>query len=381
MYYNWDCAILPLLIERLAGVRYSIPEDTLTVSDHLPDTWSFVETRTPIVTDGRTHWTRVRIDRPVTSGGRDVVKRVTVDGCPLATIKVRSWLEDRPLRSASVPELAVEVDTIDAETATRYGSFQFENTSRAEVAMTLGRRDRTRNTLAYLTPHSSDFVDRVDIRVENLRPETALRYTTDGSDPTETSRPVDGPISLTETTTLRFRAFGGTGTTYHPMSAVFTRREMLDPIASVDPTKLRAGLRYECYEGEWNRLPDVSSLRPVATGISPNISPDCGGRDTRFALRFTGYIKIDTDGFYRFHLRSDDGSRLAIDGRQVINLDTISARDAWEKSGTTGLRAGLHKIEILYFQHDLRKTLRLTYGKVGEEERIVPADRIFHKQE
>ena len=84
MYYNWDGAMVPLLIERLAGVRYSIPEKSFTVSDHLPDAWRYVETYTPVVLNGKTIWTRAKIERAVRDGR--VEKKILVEDCPLQTL-------------------------------------------------------------------------------------------------------------------------------------------------------------------------------------------------------------------------------------------------------------------------------------------------------
>ncbi|MCK4375668.1 MAG: hypothetical protein KAX19_10075, partial [Candidatus Brocadiae bacterium] len=98
MYYNWDGAMIPLLVERLAGVRYSVPEGSFTVSDHLPDAWRFVEVYTPVVLNGKTTWTRMKVDRAVRDGR--LTKRVAVEGGPLRTLNVRPWLEDRELVSS-----------------------------------------------------------------------------------------------------------------------------------------------------------------------------------------------------------------------------------------------------------------------------------------
>jgi hypothetical protein len=40
-----------------------------------------------------------------------------------------------------------------------------------------------------------------------------------------------------------------------------------------------------------------------------------------FALRFRGYLRVEKAGTYAFQLGSDDGSRLFLNGRTVIDLD------------------------------------------------------------
>jgi len=214
MYYNWDGAVIPLILERLAGVQYSLPDRTFTVSDHLPDAWRYVEVRVPIVLDGKTAWTRVRIDREAAGGKGRATKTVTVEDCPLKTVLVEPWLEDRACL-ASEPAPA-------GPPADGHARFRFDGTSSGSVSLVLGKRERTFNTLAYLTPHGGAFEGTVTVRVENLLPGTTLRYTADGTEPTATSPVCPGTLTFTETTTLTLRAFSDDGTVYRPMTAVYT---------------------------------------------------------------------------------------------------------------------------------------------------------------
>jgi len=95
MYYNWDGAMVLLLLDRLAGIRYSIPDDTLTVCEHLPTEWDDIETRVPIVVRGETRWTTIRTTRRERNGR--VRKRTSIRGCPLKRLVVQPWLEGRRL--------------------------------------------------------------------------------------------------------------------------------------------------------------------------------------------------------------------------------------------------------------------------------------------
>jgi len=101
MYYNWCGAMNALLLGRIAGVRYSIPEQTLTLCDHLPPSWDWLEVRVPIVVDGQTLWARARVSRRE-KGGR-VEKTVEVEGCPLRRLAIEPWLEGREV-VASEPQ-------------------------------------------------------------------------------------------------------------------------------------------------------------------------------------------------------------------------------------------------------------------------------------
>ncbi len=214
MYYNWDGAVIPLLIGRLAGISYSHPDKSFTVSDHLPDSWRYVETYTPVVLKGKTTWTRVRVDR--TARGGHVVKRIAVQGCPLQTLAIQPWLEDREL---------VSVDPAASGAAPKgHAGFGFRGAGDRSITLKLGKRKRTFNTLAYLTPHGRTFKDSIEVDVRNLMDGTTLRYTTDGGDPAVSSSLCKGPLTFTRSTTLKIRAFSGDGTIFRPMTATYTKK-------------------------------------------------------------------------------------------------------------------------------------------------------------
>ncbi|NQT85901.1 hypothetical protein HQ560_04005, partial [bacterium] len=129
MYYNWDGPIVLLLLERLAGVRYSIPDDTFTVCDHLPVGWPYVEARVPVTVKGTTHWVTVRVEREERDG--KVKKTVSVRGNPLRLLIIQPWLEERELLSGPA-----------APNPRGHVSYAFEDARNKTVSITLGAARR-----------------------------------------------------------------------------------------------------------------------------------------------------------------------------------------------------------------------------------------------
>lgn len=126
-------------------------------------------------------------------------------------------------------------------------------------------------------------------------------------------------------------------------------------------------------------LPDFSSLTPVGSIYTtvldiPTRSFTSGfpGVTTRFewfALRYTGTFDVDTEGDYAFRLVSDDGSRLFIDGKKIIDNDGVHATQS--ASGNAYLTRGLHSIEVDYFQGPREEiALRLFWTPPGGSEVI-----------
>lgn len=93
--------------------------------------------------------------------------------------------------------------------------------------------------------------------------------------------------------------------------------------------QLRPGLEYRVYDGDWNSLPDFSSMPARESGTTTNFADALAGRTDDFGLEFTGFILLPRDGFYIFSCASDDGS----------TLDVGRAKTVCERVGTTKLPA------------------------------------------
>jgi mono/diheme cytochrome c family protein len=114
-----------------------------------------------------------------------------------------------------------------------------------------------------------------------------------------------------------------------------------------------AGWHYEYFElpKDQRKLPDFSGLTPKTSGITKSVNLNPGGlkrRPHNFALRFTADLQIPKKANYEFWLRSDDGSRLFIDSKMVIDGDGV--HPSVEKNAKLELSKGSHTIEVQYFE-------------------------------
>ena len=109
-----------------------------------------------------------------------------------------------------------------------------------------------------------------------------------------------------------------------------------------------------------SQLPDFSSLTSVGKIYAKILNiperafdtgfPNVTSRFEWFAIRYTGEIRIrpNQEGEYSFKLTSDDGSRLIIDNKIVINNDGQHPTSAVE--GKIFLSEGIHQVTLDYFQ-------------------------------
>ncbi len=96
-----------------------------------------------------------------------------------------------------------------------------------------------------------------------------------------------------------------------------------------------------------------------------------------FFVRWTGAIKIEKAGKYKFHLESDDGSRLFIGGKKVVDNPGLHGLD--KKDGEIELAADTYEIRVEYFQNEGGAGCKLGWSTDGVAEEIVPEKVLWHK--
>jgi PA14 domain-containing protein len=127
-------------------------------------------------------------------------------------------------------------------------------------------------------------------------------------------------------------------------------------VTVVDPFGLKGEI-YLIHEGS-RKLPNFDKLEPVGAIYASSLNvaprdftdgfPGVTRRFEWFAIDYSGRFWVEKPDQYRFSLGSDDGSRLYIDGRQVINNDGIHPLQTVVKS--VRLSGGIHQIRVSYFQ-------------------------------
>ncbi len=121
--------------------------------------------------------------------------------------------------------------------------------------------------------------------------------------------------------------------------------------------------------------------------IDPNINYAWGGDNPapevpgeNFYARWHGLLRVKKAGHYTIATVTDDGVRLRLDGKQII--------DQWVDQGDTRVAAevdlteGDHPIEMDYYQGGGGSTAKLLWAlKGGFDERIIPGTALWHLPE
>jgi len=101
--------------------------------------------------------------------------------------------------------------------------------------------------------------------------------------------------------------------------------------------------------------------------------------DVHFYARWTGLLRISKPGKYTFYTESDDGSRLWVDGKQIVENGGLHSRE--EKSGEVQLAEGDHEFKVDLFQNEGEVGLKVSWEGAGLAKEIIPEKALFHRKD
>ena len=217
------------------------------------------------------------------------------------------------------------------------------------------------------------FVDRMKVELVSDRPNVEIRFTGDGTDPVDSSFLYTEPLEIRGAVTVKARCFRDG----KPVSATATRKfTMLIPRAPKHVENPKTGIRYQYYEGEWDSLPDFSLLTPEKSGSLPYFSFEPGNDQERFGFKYTGYILIPKRNVYTFFTESDDGSRLYIGQKLVVDNDGLHGLR--QEEGSIGLTPGFHPITVTYFEKTGSKELNVYIRSPDLPKQLIPQEWLVY---
>lgn len=141
--------------------------------------------------------------------------------------------------------------------------------------------------------------------------------------------------------------------------------------------ELQPGLRKKKYAGKWQQLPDFAPLAPQQTSIdtkSPRV--EAALEEDHFGFVYSGYLQIPEPGLHTFFISSDDGSRLWIGERLIIDNDGLHA--AREVGALQRLNRGTYPFRLEYFEAGGEQSLRVQVSGPHVSKRELPGEWLFH---
>lgn len=235
---------------------------------------------------------------------------------------------------------------------------------------------------------SDNATNEVGYHVERSSGGGSFQHLVTLTENTESYRDID--VSAGTTYTYRVRAWNrGTrnsnGTWNHAVSAASNESTAtaprVVPRVADDVSGASARLEYEYFEKTgMTSVYDLPSS-PVKTGTNDtfDLSPRERGRNFGFVHR--GWIDAPATGEYLFITETDDGSVLSIDGIVIVDNDRQpgNLQDfPYQQHGRIHLEAGLHPIEVLYYQDEGGFSFNVEWDGPGFGRQSIPASALFH---
>ena len=200
-------------------------------------------------------------------------------------------------------------------------------------------------SIPYVDKDLNLFMDKVTVALATTTKDAEIRYTLDGSEPTEQSALYEQPFELDKTTLIKAKGFKEGLRSSRTLSISATKAE-LKAALSVNPTQ--NGTSYKYFEGTYQKVADVEKSPLLESGVMPEPSIKGAKQEDHFGYIFTGYIYAPEDGVYEFSTRSDDGSVLYIGKEKVVDNDASHA--AIDATGRIPLQKGYHPFALHYFE-------------------------------
>tara|TARA_Y100001933_G_scaffold263505_3_gene325272 strand:- start:360 stop:3737 length:3378 start_codon:yes stop_codon:yes gene_type:complete len=194
------------------------------------------------------------------------------------------------------------------------------------------------------------------------------------SDPLDSSYTVNLPTSGNSTLEIRVRMDNNQD----------NEQYFIDDVTVVGVSGICNGeVDFEFYDSapSGNTVDNIPTSGYIGSGTYTSFDVDAlqaqedPGDSNSFSIRYSGYIQIDTEGSYTFYTSSDDGSKLFIDGTEVVDND--GAHGNQERSGTISLSAGLHDITVLFFENSGGETLTVQYQGPSISKQNIPFSKLY----
>ncbi len=209
-----------------------------------------------------------------------------------------------------------------------------------------------------IIPQNIYFADSVVVKISSDVNNAKIYYSLDGSEPTNKSNEYVEPFFIRQNTQLKAIAY----------KAGFIKSEVVT--SNYKKVSYNYSIQYKYYVGHWEKIPDFLNLTPESSGIIKQFDLDeiDTNRD-HYALLMFASINIKEKGGYIFYVGSNDGTKLSIDNKLIVNNDGEHGYQLM--SGKIYLTKGSHSLELAYFQAGGGQELKVFWKGPGFEKREI----------
>jgi hypothetical protein len=164
------------------------------------------------------------------------------------------------------------------------------------------------------------------------------------------------------------------------VSAELGRTFLIDHPPAVSPVVVDfgsgRGLRGEYFDNDDLTNLKVTRIDPIVDFHFGLRSPHPSIDPVSFSVRWRGQIEPLYSETFTFHVLSDDGARLWVDGKVLV--DDWTVRGSQERTGTIALEAGRrYDLRLEYFQVVSAARVSLYWSSPSQKKEIIPARQLY----
>lgn len=218
-----------------------------------------------------------------------------------------------------------------------------------------------------ISPAGGEFRNPVTISISDSMPSAVIYYTTDGTDPTPASTRYTGSFTVQNCAQVRARA----------IAPGYSPSGMATDYYMVDAGPGNGDGLYATYFG------NIDLTGTTVTHIDPTVdfnwngnAPIAGIGGSNWSARWTGTVQARCTADYTFYTISDDGVRLWVDNKLVI--------DDWTYHGPTTDQAVVHMqadqtyaIRMEFFQGGGGSMAQLLWSNLGMPVQTIPQSQFY----
>ena len=364
MYYNWDGAIVLPIIKRLAGFDYSFGEKTISISDHLPPNWDYIDLIVPIASKkNKVQWVDLSMRRKKTEEG--IIKNYSVNNLKGWTLKINPWYEDR-----NVMDVMTNMKVNNKNDKSQL-SYYINTQDKVSLKLKLGDESSPLKNKILVSPESRTFINDIKIELRSLMGNGKISYKTPSSG---TFKDYIEPFNVKESGALVVKVFEDDKPSSE-YEIIFSKQK---PLQAMNINASENGLKYKYYEGNWSNIPEFENEVVIEEGFIDDISSGVSNKKENYGLVLSGKIRVPEEDIYTFYLRSNDGSRLRIGGKIVSEINGKAGLDPiFAAPSRIALSKGFHSFEIEYFQSVTRNSLFVEIESSEIVKQVIPSSMLF----
>jgi hypothetical protein len=222
-----------------------------------------------------------------------------------------------------------------------------------------------------ISPAGGVFTNSLQITLSDSAIGVSIFYTLDNSTPTSNSIPYTGPLTITQSTSVRVRAFKSS---YVPSSVAFATFFSSNSIGT------GSGLNGAYYTDQALTFTNPATLMRTDPTIDFDWSsspPDPSIDPNQFTVIWTGMVQPQFSETYTLYTTVAQGARLWVDGQLLVD-DWVDEYFPAEFSASLPLQAGaLYPVTMQFYQNGTTPLAQLAWSSPSTTKRVIPQSQLY----